>query len=107
LLDGVLIRARDLLNGVSIRRDSAICDVSYLHLELDSHDVILAEGAPSESFLDDDSRGTFHNAHEFGPLYPDAPVQKRFCAPRLEAGYKLEAIRQRLAEIAGNLARAA
>ncbi len=46
--------------------------VEYFHIELDTHDVILAEGAPAESFIDDDSRGMFHNAHEYRELYAAA-----------------------------------
>ena len=42
--------------------------VSYFHIELETHDVIFAEGAPSETFIDDNSRGMFHNAHEFALL---------------------------------------
>jgi hypothetical protein len=42
--------------------------IEYFHIELDSHDVILAEGALSESFIDDDSRGMFHNAHFTPPV---------------------------------------
>ena len=53
--------------------------------------MIIAEGALAESFIDDDSRGLFHNAHEYRALYPDAPAElARYCAPRLEDGYELE-----------------
>ena len=69
-IDGVLVPAECLVNGHSIARDCDRDRVDYIHLELDSHDVLLAEGAPSESFLDDDSRGMFHNAHEFATMYP-------------------------------------
>ena len=68
---------------------------------MDRHDLLLAEGAPSESFIDDDSRGMFHNAAEYTRLYPDAPAPGTFCAPRVTDGYRLEAIRRRLAEVAG------
>ncbi|MBE7212017.1 MAG: Hint domain-containing protein, partial [Gluconacetobacter diazotrophicus] len=98
-LDGMLVPAAALLNGNSIVQAAAVDTVEYIHLEFDEHDVILAEGAPAESFVDDDSRGMFHNAHEFAALYPDAPpVSARYCAPRLEAGERLEALRRRLAE---------
>ncbi len=106
LLDGLLIPARALVNGSTIVQDR-IDRVDYHHVELDSHDVLLAEGAASESFLDDDSRGLFHNARAFAALYPDAPAPAGFCAPRVESGYQLEAIRTRLAATAGELARAA
>jgi hypothetical protein len=74
--------------------------VDYYHIELDTHDVLLAESAPSESYLDDDSRGMFHNASEFAAMYPDAPVPGRFCAPKVDDGYQLEAIRRRLSVVA-------
>ena len=40
--------------------------VEDFHVELETHDVIIAEGAPSETFIDNDSRAVFHNAHEYG-----------------------------------------
>ena len=106
-LDGVLVSAECLLNGRSIVRESGGARVDYVHVELESHDVILAEGAASESFIDDDSRGTFHNAHEFAARYPDGHGNDFDCAPRIESGYVLEAIRRRLDEVAEGLKRAA
>ncbi len=69
--NGVLIEAKDLVNGVSIVQAEHVDTVEYFHIELDTHDVIIAEGALSESFIDDDSRGMFHNAHEYDTLYAD------------------------------------
>ncbi len=106
-LHGMLIPARFLVDGSSIVQERRLQRVDYFHVELDSHDVLLAEGAPSESFLDDDSRGMFHNAHEFAALYPAATVPGGFCAPRVESGFELEAIRTRLAEVAGEILRVA
>jgi len=73
-------------------------EVEYFHLELERHDVIFAEGAAAESFLDDDSRGMFNNVYEYYRLYPDAHryVEPEYCAPRVEDGYELEAVRRRL-----------
>ena len=56
--------------------------MEYFHIELDTHDVIIAEGALAESFIDDDSRGMFHNAHEYRALYPDAATGPRNIARR-------------------------
>ena len=58
-LDGALVPADCLVNGSSIARDGACDRVAYVYVELDTHDVPLAEGAPSESFVDDDGRGMF------------------------------------------------
>ncbi len=107
-LDGVLVPAACLVNGITITQDRAAERVDYVHIELARHDVILAEGAPSETFLDDDSRNAFHNAAEFARLYPDAPlVEPVFYAPRVVDGFALEAIRRRLDLVAGQARRAA
>jgi glycosyltransferase involved in cell wall biosynthesis len=97
-IDGALVPAGLLVNGRSILKAEHIDEVHYFHLELDAHDVIIAEGALSETFVDDDSRGMFHNAHEFRALYPDAPtnVPVLYCAPRVEDGTELEDFRRRL-----------
>ena len=92
-LDGILVPAEALVNGSSITQATAIDKVTYWHIELDSHDIILAEGAPSESFLDEDSRAMFDNAAEGQPSRH--PPQS--CAPRIEQGFQLEIIRQRIA----------
>ncbi|MEO6840888.1 MAG: Hint domain-containing protein [Bradyrhizobium sp.] len=103
-LEGMLIEAKDLVNGVSILQAEQVEEVEYFHIELETHDVIIAEGALSESFVDDDSRAMFHNAHEYGALYADEDMTPaRYCAPRLDQGYEFEAIRQRLARRAGLL----
>jgi len=95
---GVLIEAKDLINGVSIVQAEHVDSVEYFHVELETHDVIIAEGALSETFIDDDSRGMFHNAHEYRVLYPAAAqTVARYCAPRLDSGQELETIRRRIA----------
>ena len=88
-LDGMLIPARCLVNDTTIMQERELERVDYLHVELGTDDVLLAEGAPFESFLDDDSRGTFHNAAEYAALYPDAPALGCFCAPKVDEGYEL------------------
>ena len=102
-VSGVLIEAKDLVNGVSIVQADSIQTIEYFHIELETHDIIIAEGAQSESFIDDDSRGIFNNAHEYRLLYPAAAetTVARYCAPRLDEGYELETIRRRIALRAG------
>ena len=107
VLDGLLVPARHLVNGVIITQDRTGTVVAYIHVELDRHDMILAEGALSETFLDDGSRGIFHNAAEYEARYPDAPAPGRYCAPRIESGAHLQAIRQRLNAVAASARRAA
>ena len=106
-LGGVLIEAKDLVNGVSIVQAERVETVAYFHVELDSHDVIIAEGALSETFLDDDSRGMFHNVHEYDALYgEERAAPAHYCAPRCEDGYEVETVRRRIAARAGLASRA-
>jgi hypothetical protein len=101
-IDEVLIAAEHLINGVSIVRCHDADSVQYFHIELDRHDVIFAEGAAAETYVDCDNRLMFHNAAEFDALYPaDAAPGWAFCAPRFEAGPRLERIRQAIAARAG------
>ena len=102
-IDGVLIPARCLVNGTTVLRARGLAHVEYIHVELDAHDVILAEGAASESFMDDGSRAMFHNAAECLHTAPSGT----FCAPRLDSGPLLDGVRRRLAQIAGEVALAA
>lgn len=105
-VEGYLIPAHCLVNGGSIHFDSIGERVEYIHIELESHDLLLAEGAPSESFVDDGSRGMFHNAGTFAELYPEAEtVEAVYCAPRLEDGTVLEHIRERLSAHTGSVVR--
>jgi O-antigen biosynthesis protein len=99
-IDGALVPAGLLVNGATVRQVESLDRLEYFHIELERHDVILADGAPAESFVDCDSRGMFHNAGEFAELYPDdAPAPWAFCAPRAEAGSAaLAAIRAALSE---------
>ncbi len=94
-LDGCLVPAECLLNGTSVVRDTACTEIEYFHVELDSHDVILAEDAPSETFVDDDSRAMFHNLSEYRALYGEPPASPAiYCAPRIEHGETLDRIRR-------------
>jgi hypothetical protein len=82
--------------------DSSVRSVTYYHLEFDQQELIFAEGAPAESFVDDDSRKMFDNAADYARRYPAAPHQSAtFCAPRLEDGEALEVLRSQLAAVAG------
>ncbi|MBV1836334.1 Hint domain-containing protein [Acetobacter estunensis] len=103
-LEGHLIPASLLVNGVTITQPTRAQQVDYIHIELDTHDLLLAEGAASETFVDDGSRNMFHNADEFAALYPDAQQTYSdaglFCLPRLEDGPLLEVISARLSTYA-------
>ncbi len=101
--NGVLIEAKDLVNGFSIVQAERVERVEYFHVELETHDVIVAEGALSETFLDDDSRCHVPQCARI----PDAlsgcgtAGVAQYCAPRLDDGYEVEAVRRRIALRAG------
>src|SRR5271165_5985914 len=105
LLDGVLIPAEHLVNGLTILQAGPVDEVEYFHIEFEAHEVILAERAPAESYVECDNRQGFQNAHEFAALYPgDARASFGYCLPRLKEGMaELAPIRARLFERAAAL----
>jgi hypothetical protein len=102
LVGDVLVPAALLVNGISILQQDTGDDLHYLHVELDGHHLLLAEGAAAESFVDDDSRGMFHNLDEYHARYPGRitppPI---WCAPRIEDGPRLLAARRQVDRFAG------
>jgi hypothetical protein len=58
-LDGVLIPAKELVNGVTITQELDFGEVHYFHIELEQHDILLAEGLTAESYLDTGNRDAF------------------------------------------------
>ncbi len=69
-LADALIPARCLLNGVTIAPQSGAALVQYFHVELDAHDIILADGAAVESYLDTGNRADFDAAGTVRRLHP-------------------------------------
>ena len=67
--EGVLIPVKHLINGRSIAQVAAD-EVTYFHLELPQHAVILAEGLAVESYLDTGDRGAFNGAEGPRALHP-------------------------------------
>jgi hypothetical protein len=96
-VDGVLVPAGHLANGATIVQEE-VERVRYFHVELDAHDVLIADGLPCESYLDDGNRMSFANAGEsvemLGRLDPKSWDDA--CAPMVAAGPQLTAIQQRL-----------
>lgn len=72
-IDGALIRVKELVNGISIAPalPANRQEIEYFNILLDSHEAILAEGAPAETFLlRADNHESFANFAEFERLYP-------------------------------------
>ena len=101
-IDGVLIRVGALVDGAAISQPP--CDVvTYWHVELDSHAILLAEGLPAESYLDTGNRHAFANAGMLTMLHPrfdsagqGEAVGAGACAPLVGSGPLVEAVRARL-----------
>ncbi|MCB8879596.1 Hint domain-containing protein [Acidisoma cellulosilytica] len=49
--EDVLIPVKHLINGTSVRQET-VAVLTYFHIALADHDVLLAEGLPTESYLD-------------------------------------------------------
>lgn len=95
LIDGVLVNAAALVNGLTVTRETAMApNFVYYHVELDTHDVLIAEGTPAESFVDNASRMAFDN-WETHP--DDAPVAEMDLPRALSARQVPASIRARLA----------
>ncbi|HQT84605.1 MAG: hypothetical protein B7Z58_03830 [Acidiphilium sp. 37-64-53] len=93
-LDGVLIPAKLLVNGATIIQEQDCLAITYHHIELARHDIVLAEAAPCETYLDTGNRAGFSTASSW-------PVrQKRWdrdaCAPLVTAGARLRRSRAAL-----------
>jgi hypothetical protein len=81
-LDGVLIPIGDLINGRTITAVDIPGDqLVYYHAILETHDVVVADGAPCESFLTSALKlAVFDNVDEYYALY-GAPLDMAPCAP--------------------------
>jgi collagen type I alpha len=96
---GVLIPVRYLINGATIRQEP-VAEVTYYHVELSRHDVLLAEGLPCESYLDTGNRAAFENGGTVVSAHPDfarAIWRVRACAPLVCEGPRLAATKATLA----------
>lgn len=82
-IDGVLIRAKDLVNGRSITRISARDTIDYYNIVLQSHAIVKAEDAAVETYLmRGESYKSFTNFAEYQALYGGDPsVVMQPCAP--------------------------
>ena len=77
-MDGVLCEAGALVNGTTITRvPLSEFGESYTvyHVETEAHEIILANGAPAETFVDNASRRAFDNYAEFEALYGENPPE--------------------------------
>jgi len=112
LIDGKLICARQLVNDTTIREVTGLASVQYFHIELDAHNILLAEGLAAESYLDTGNRSFFANVDEPLLLHPDLtdeldyPTRKAgSCVPFVWDEATVRPIWQRLADRAAAIGR--
>jgi hypothetical protein len=75
----VLIPAGLLINGSTVTQ-LQVNSVDYYHIELPSHDLLLAEGLPAESYLDSGDRQSFDNGGGIVALHPDFATRAWECS---------------------------
>lgn len=86
LVEGALIHAGALVNGVSITRETDVpTTFTYYHVEVEDHSLILAENAPAETFVDNIDRLAFDNWAEHEALYPDGKPITELPYPRAKS----------------------
>jgi len=100
VLDGLVINAAALVNGTTIGwvpPREAGNQITIYHVETEGHDVILAEGAPTETFIDYLGRRAFDNYAEYMALYGEERVIPEMAHPRISSARLLpDAIRCKL-----------
>ena len=101
VLDGLMITAGALVNDNTIRfvhRADMPRAFTYFHIETEAHDVVLANGAASETFVDERDRANFDNYAEYVALYGDARTIAEIDMPRISTARLVPAaIQHRLA----------
>ena len=109
-IDDKLIPAKLLINDMTILQGRDTLAVTYYHLELDRHAIVLAEGLPAESYLDTGNRSFFANAGTTLSLHPECQVNAGLhrwktdaCAPLTVDRAAVEPVWHRLAQRAATL----
>jgi collagen type I alpha len=112
-VEDVLIPVRHLINGTTVAQIEPRA-ITYYHIELPRHDVLLANGMPAESYLEAGARDAFANGGGLIQLHPDfAPPLDHYAmlweaqgyAPLVVTGSALERARETLARQAQRYAR--
>jgi hypothetical protein len=83
LIDGVLVPAELLINGTTVTRDEAreYDELEFLHVKLESHDVIYAEGVPAETLINVQESAV--NFADYLRRYGTAATDEEHCAPHI------------------------
>jgi hypothetical protein len=89
LIDGVLVPAEMLVNGVTVTLHEPEGDeLEFFHIKLESHDVVYAEGAPAETLVHVDE--SFVNFVDYLRRYGMPATEEGRCAPLVRIGGRAE-----------------
>jgi len=100
ILGQVLIPASALVNGTTITQEQ-VEEITYWHVELDSHDILIANGQPAESYLDVGNRSFFASENVVDPFaLPDARLvaEPAYCRPCFSSGALVQVVHTRMRE---------
>jgi len=99
MIDGVLVHAAALVNGTTVTREANVPEVfTYWHIETEGHQLVLAEGAPAETFVDNVDRENFDNWAEYVAIVGEGAQVAEMNAPRAKSHRQVPAsIRSRIA----------
>jgi hypothetical protein len=97
LVGEVLIPVGCLINGATIAEVEADA-ISYWHVELDHHDILIANNLPAESYLAMGNRGAFEELRGLISAFEEGRERTHadFCRPVATEGPVLDFVRQRL-----------
>ena len=102
LVDGLLCNASALVNGDTITRVPLAAmgaDYTVYHIETEAHEIIRANGAETETYIDHISRRVFDNYAEYEAMYGQEVEMQELSLPRITTARQVpEHIRARLAK---------
>lgn len=99
--DSVIVSAIKLTELPGIYVDDSVSEIEYVHLLFDQHEIVFAEGAPTESLLlGTEAKASLTEAamDEIGLIFPDVPEKKTYMSPvrRIPSGKKQKKMIERL-----------
>lgn len=100
VLNNVFIPVHKLVNGSTIAR-MPVDMVTYWHVELETHDVLLANGLPAESYIDVDNRYAFETQAASAQPSGVPHTLADYAHPFFEEGPVVDAVRIQLSARAG------
>ena len=102
IIEEVFVPVGELVNNATIAAVE-VDEVTYWHVELQSHDVLLAEGMGCESYMDAGNRGWFWGGDGVADPERIEASLEAYARPFVNDPASIEAIRRRLSTLAGGL----